>query len=240
MKADESKKRLLEESIRLIEERGLEGLSFREMARRAGLSHQAPYHHFKSREGILAAIAHEGFARLDTRLAEAQARARGEDAQKLLRATIHAYMRFALESPVHYRIMFRPELVALPNYPDALAAARSAFGRLVMAVSACNPNVEKENRQLIEISNGLWSAAHGVSDLWLDGPLRYNTPDISIDALIDTASEMFSRAGAEAARALKKSAKDSRMPKPPRPAPRSARTDENRRRLSRADRDAPR
>jgi WHG domain-containing protein len=149
-------------------------------------------------------------------------------------------MRFALESPVHYRIMFRPELVALPNYPDALAAARSAFGRLVMAVSACNPNVEKENRQLIEIANGLWSAAHGVSDLWLDGPLRYNTPDISIAALIDTASEMFSRAGAEAARALKKSAKDSRMAKPPRPAPRNARTDENRRRLSRADRDAPR
>jgi AcrR family transcriptional regulator len=210
------------------------------MSRRAGLSHQAPYHHFANREAILAAIVHEGFTRLDARLVEAQHRDRRKDAQQLLRDTIRAYMLFALDNPVHYRIMFRPELVALPNFPDALAAAQSSFQRLVTAVSACNPDVAKTDPQLIEVANALWSAAHGISDLWLDGPLRHNTPGMSIASLIDAASEMFSHAGAETARALKKSAKDSRTTKPPRRGRHSARAVESRRREPRSDRDAPR
>ena len=73
MKAAEAKKLLLEESVRLIAEEGLGGLSFREMARRAGMSHQAPYHHFANREGILAAIALEGFTALDAALVAVRA-----------------------------------------------------------------------------------------------------------------------------------------------------------------------
>jgi len=230
MKAADAKKRLLAESIRLIEERGLEGLSFREMARRAGLSHQAPYHHFKNREGILAAIAQDGFVRLNARLAEAQEHDRRKGAQQFLRDTLRAYMLFALDSPVHYRIMFRPELVRLPNFPEAQTAARSSFQHLIAAVSACRPNVDRTDQRLVEVANSLWAGCHGVADLWIDGPLRYNTPGMSILSLIDATAEMFSRAGAEALRALKKSAKDSRPPRPRHRGPHSARAAENPRR----------
>ncbi|HLI80657.1 MAG TPA: TetR/AcrR family transcriptional regulator [Candidatus Binataceae bacterium] len=240
MKTAEAKQRLMDESVRLIDEMGLAGLSFREMSRRAGLSHQAPYHHFANREAILAAIVHEGFTRLDARLVEAQRHDRRKGAQQLLRGTIRAYMLFALDNPVHYRIMFRPELVNLPEYPEALAQAKSSFQRLVTAVAACNPNVAETDQQLIEVANGLWAAAHGVATLWLDGPLRHNTPGMSIASLIDAASEMFSRAGAQTARTLKKSAKDSPRTKPRHPGRQSARAIENRRRESPADRDAPR
>src|SRR5271154_2357012 len=117
MRADESKKRLVEESVRLIDEQGLGGLSFREMARRAGVSHQTPYHHFVNREGILAAIALEGFTNLDAALVATRGAKRTKTPQKTLQAVLRAYVDFAMAHQVHFRVMFRPELVPLRRYP---------------------------------------------------------------------------------------------------------------------------
>jgi AcrR family transcriptional regulator len=199
-KAVEAKKRLLEESVRLIQEQGLAGLSFREMSRRAGVSHQLPYHHFSSREGILAAIALEGFTDLDDALVAAAARHARSVPQKVLREVVRAYVVFALKHPVHFRVMFRPELVLLQRHPDVLAKARASFGRLLDAVASCHSDVKRNDPQLLEIANALWAAAHGLATLWLDGPMRGNSPRLSLNALIDSATEMFSEAGASARR----------------------------------------
>ncbi|HVN28100.1 MAG TPA: TetR/AcrR family transcriptional regulator [Candidatus Binataceae bacterium] len=239
MKAADAKRLLLDESVRLIEEQGLAGLSFREMARRAGLSHQAPYHYFKNREGILAALALEGFSRLDERLVAAQKKPH-DNPQTALRDLMRAYMHFALDNPVHYRIMFRPELVELRRFPEAQAMARLTFQRLLDRVAACGSNASVTDQRIVELANGLWSGAHGVVTLWLDGPLKANTPGQSIASLVDATTELFSAAGAEAARSLKKSAKDSRSPGSSRRARHSAPASGNRRLASSDDRDAPR
>ncbi len=192
----EAKRRLLDESIRLIDEQGLGGLSFREMARRAGVSHQAPYHHFTNREGILAAIAREGFERLNTRLSEVFESDRKASAQRTLRDLLRAYMTFAIGNRVYYRVMFRPELVNLKRFPEARAAATRAFQHVVNAVAACHRGMTRSNPRQAEIANALWAAAHGVADLWLDGPMRRGSAGQSIGSLIDLASEMYSEAGA--------------------------------------------
>ncbi len=204
MKAAESKRRLVDESIRLIDEQGLGGLSFREMSRRAGVSHQTPYHHFANREGILAAIAHDGFTRLNARLLEVRASDRRKRPAEILRNVLRAYMIFAIENPVHYSIMFRPELVDFKRHPEAREQANQSFQRLVDTVTECHPGIAKNDKRLMEIANALWAAAHGVATIWLDGPLSVKSPDISIMSFIDMTSEMFSQAGAKAPRPAQK------------------------------------
>jgi AcrR family transcriptional regulator len=204
VKAIEAKKRLLLESVRLIEEQGLGGLSFREMARRAGVSHQLPYHHFSSREGILAAIALEGFTDLDEGLVAAAVLASNAAPQKILKEVVRAYVNFALKHPVHFRVMFRPELVPVERHPEVLAKARATFGRLLDAVASCHPEVKRNDPRLLEVANALWAAAHGLATLWLDGPMRGNSPRLSLAALVDSATEMFSEAGASTKRISQK------------------------------------
>jgi AcrR family transcriptional regulator len=194
MRAAEARKRLLDESVRMISEQGLADLSFREMARRAGVSHQAPYHHFTNREGILAAIAAEGFASLDARLVEAR---RGDRApREVLKRIVHAYMTFAVDNPVYFRVMFRPELVPLADYPDVRAPAEGGFQRLVDAVADCHPRTPRDDKRFVEVVNALWAGAHGVATLLLDGPVRLNSPELSFDSFMETAAKLFSDAGA--------------------------------------------
>lgn len=204
MKAAEAKRRLVDESVRLIDEQGLGGLSFREMSRRAGVSHQTPYHHFANREGILAAIAHDGFTRLNARLGKVRETDRRKRPAEILRNVIRAYMIFAVENPVHYGVMFRPELVDLKRHPETREQVNQSFQRLVDSVVACHPSIAHNEKRLMEIANALWAAAHGVATIWLDGPLRVKSPDISIMSFIDMTSEMFSQAGAKATRAGQK------------------------------------
>jgi AcrR family transcriptional regulator len=195
-KGDEARKRLLEESVKLIGEQGLAGLSFREMARRANVSHQAPYHHFTNREGILAAIVLEGFTRLDAKLVEARTRHRREEPARVLREVLAAYMTFALKNPVHFRVMFRPDIVAIRDYPEARVQAMLAFQRLVDSVADCHLDADRTNERFVEVVNSLWAGAHGVATLVLDGPVHVNSPSLSFNGFIDTAAALFGEAGA--------------------------------------------
>src|SRR5690349_3579164 len=86
---------LLKAAGRVLEKEGPAALSLRELARRAGVSHNAPYRHFADREALLAALAADGFRMLGEVLGVASSRHRGE-----------AYVRFALEHPQLFRLMF--------------------------------------------------------------------------------------------------------------------------------------
>src|SRR6266849_10299695 len=85
---------LLRAAGKTLERRGIGALSLREAARRAGVSHNAPYRHFPDRESLLAAIAAEGFAMLGERLKGQAGRKKAE-----------AYVRFAIENPQRFRLM---------------------------------------------------------------------------------------------------------------------------------------
>ena len=160
---------LLEASLALVEEAGIGALSLREVARKAGVSHSAPYHHFQDRGSLLAALAEEGFAQLAAEMAAARAAA--PDARARLEACGLAYVRFALTSPARFKLMFRPEL-AVPAEEGALARASSpALETLTGAI------IEAQRAGLAPPGDPMplvltcWSTVHGLASLWLDGPL---------------------------------------------------------------------
>lgn len=161
--------RVLEASIELIEDEGLAALSMREVARRAGVSHQAPYHHFEDKESIVAALVERGFVALAEKL---EAHAGGaRPARERLSKTGRAYVAFALDSPVHFRLMFRPELVDRSRFPAVEAAgahAHAVLERLVDELCAGRQVSTAKKAALVSLH---WSAVHGLATLMLDGAL---------------------------------------------------------------------
>jgi AcrR family transcriptional regulator len=167
-KPTDLREKVLEASLALIEEGGLDRLSMREVARKAGVSHQAPYHYFGDREAILAALAGEGFSKLGQSLVRAATQANAEPV-KAVEAMGRAYVEFALRNPAHFQAMFRADAVPLDRYPDARKREDEAFGRLVEGVGQAFTDQPPEVRQ--EIAVACWAMAHGLATLIQEGSL---------------------------------------------------------------------
>jgi AcrR family transcriptional regulator len=184
------KERVLTASLALIQEAGLSGLSMREVARRAGVSHQAPYHHFHDKESIVAALVERGFLALAERL-EATAAGKGGAAQRLSR-TGRAYVDFALENPVEFRLMFRPELVDPSRFPSVQATGARAYAVLTRLVDEQARRSPPEKRAALASLH--WSLVHGLATLLLDGALGRTlagkkTRDQHVDRVLGLLSE---------------------------------------------------
>ena len=157
---------LLRTSRELLDEAGPSALSMREVARRAGCTHQAPYHYFANREAILAALVCEGFDELADRLAVAHDGLGSADLHAVLVASGNAYVEFALRRPGVFRVMFRPDVCDPERFPEVVQAgqrARRELARLAKAVMGDGAQVEAEVL--------IWSGVHGLASLLLDGPL---------------------------------------------------------------------
>ena len=151
---------LLRAAVELIAEHGIHKLSLRECARRAGVSHAAPYRHFADKDALLLAIAREGFALLHQRGLTAVEGLR--DPRDRLDAYGVAYVRFAIEHPVHVRVMFT---MPIPAAHANTAVGEEAFDLLVeVASQVAGPDVDPR-----EAATAAWSLSHGLSMLILDG-----------------------------------------------------------------------
>jgi len=161
------RQKVLSASLALIEEGGLDRLSMREVARKAGVSHQAPYHYFADREAILAAIAGEGFAKLGRSLMRGAADA-GTPA-RAVEAMGRAYVEFAIRHPAYFQVMFRADAVPLDRYQEVRHQEDEAFGKLVEGVDQSFAEQPAETRRRIAIAS--WALVHGLSTLILEGSL---------------------------------------------------------------------
>ena len=162
--ATDLRQKVLQASLALIEEGGLDRLSMREVARKSGVSHQAPYYYFGDREAILAAIAGEGFSKLG----RAVDRARSDPA-KALEAIGRAYVGFALRHPAYFQAMFRADAVPLDRYPDVRKREDEAFGKLVEEIGKAFADQPSAVR--LTISVACWAMVHGLATLILEGTL---------------------------------------------------------------------
>ncbi|MFK8023071.1 MAG: TetR/AcrR family transcriptional regulator [Ilumatobacter sp.] len=125
----------------LVSERGPSGFSLREVARRAGVSHAAPAHHFGDTRGLLTSLATEGFERLATALGDAAER--GGDAADRLRRCGAAYVETALDSPGHFAVIFRDDLLDTDD-PALAEHGAVAFGHLIAAVEAVRDEINPD------------------------------------------------------------------------------------------------
>src|SRR5580765_4427810 len=126
---------LITASLTLIEAEGIGAVSLRRVAREAGVSPGAPYHHFADRSALLAAITVRGSALLEQSLREARQHA--PTAAAALGALIEAYVRFAAENPAYIHLMLRPELSHPENHPEVQAAGEGAIALLTEVVRDC-------------------------------------------------------------------------------------------------------
>lgn len=158
---------MLKAAVDFIAEHGPDGLSFRQVAAAAGVSHQAPYHHFTDRQGIFQAIALEGFTRFGAALRAAEQR-RDIDTSTAL---MEGYVEFALANPGHFRVMFRTDLTGIEWDADLSRVADLSFDVLVDHVrSVLGPRASIEDIRELVVT--MWSTAHGLATLLLDGPLE--------------------------------------------------------------------
>jgi AcrR family transcriptional regulator len=164
---------LLDEAVRVVEREGIGALSLHAVARKAGVSSGAPYHHFESREQLLAAIAIEGFAMLTAAMKrgadEVEIREKETEAEAQLRGLGNGYVRFALAHRGHFRIMFRPELKE--HFGAQQDVVEESFGMLTSAIARCQEEGLLPDGDLRPFVLVAWSAVHGASVLWIDGTL---------------------------------------------------------------------
>jgi len=158
---------LLAASLEAIREQGVAELSLRDVARRAGVSHAAPAHHFGDKAGLLTALATEGFERFAQAQRDARERG-GVDPIARFSWTGWAYVMFADQNREYFEIMFRPELLNAQD-PGYQAAAHAAHEVLLETLAPTLGNVDEE--QLLMQSTVAWALAHGIARLWLDGNL---------------------------------------------------------------------
>jgi AcrR family transcriptional regulator len=148
----------------LISESGTAGLSLRKVARQAGVSQAAPYHHFSSKDILLAEVARRGFDDLTQRLRDASTGAPIERVEQMGRA----YIGFALENPWLYLLMFGAELSPTEvDHPALKQSGGCAFSVLVDAVAHGQAEAVFAGTDPGPPSIAIWSAMHGLVSILL-------------------------------------------------------------------------
>ena len=163
---------LLASAVQLIAEAGPAGFTLREVARRAGVSHNAPYRHFQDRDALLAAVAAQGYLELNDAMLEASSR-QSDSLNRLKRAGL-AYVAFALRRPEHFTVMFEAAF-SKESHPEAAAASELAFSTLVSLVEGTQNTRQMTNGDPLQFALLAWTMVHGIAKLAITGRLPYRS-----------------------------------------------------------------
>jgi AcrR family transcriptional regulator len=176
---------LLEAALRLISEVGPTAFTLREVARRAGVSHNAPYRHFRDRDELMAAVSTQGYRELTRAMLDAVEQE--SDALARLKRAGLAYVKFALRRSEHFTVMFdaptsKPseKLCFSPSkmkikYPEAAEAAEQSFHTLLNLVAACQEDGVLRAGNPKELALLAWSTVHGIAKLAITGRLPFSS-----------------------------------------------------------------
>ncbi|MEO1551252.1 MAG: TetR/AcrR family transcriptional regulator [Pseudomonadota bacterium] len=159
---------LVEATLELVVEKGPEGFTLTEAARRAGVSPAAPYRHFKGKEDMIAEAARQGFEIFADLMEEAYKRGQ-PSAMAAFEATGRAYLAFAQKFPGHYITMFESG-VSIAGSSELKAASDRAFAVLTTAAHDLSAHLPPEKRPPASmVSQHIWALSHGVVELFARG-----------------------------------------------------------------------
>ena len=182
---------LIQVSVDVIDKKGIDALNLRELALRAGVSSGAPYHHFASRAELLAAIAQEGFERLEAAMLERRDLVQADSSARL-EALGTGYILFALAHRGHFRVMFRTD-PASSAVAGLSAAAERAFQLLCAAIDECQREGTAPRGDPRPLVVHAWSTVHGLATLLVDGGLAKlaMTPEQLVPVITHLTSQLF-------------------------------------------------
>jgi len=184
------KSALLDETARILLEEGEEALSLRRLAQNIGVSRTASYHYFKDKQGLLCAVAEEGFVRFNVAMSVVFTKDKTRSGQQMMRDYVSAYVQFAVSNPQYYDLMYGSTLWRSSSMTESLVS--SARGTL-------RANVENITRRKsqglvsssvdgVRFSQVSWGTMHGISRLLIDG---IYTDAARVQDICDTAADML-------------------------------------------------
>ena len=171
---------LLAEAAAIIAEGGAESVTMRALGQRLGVSRAAPYRHFPDKSALLVAVAATGFERLNRRLQSIEESAQRSSFERFRRMG-DEYVRFALENPAHYRLMYGKEALTRLDHPELREAANALFEELVSVFTAHQQSGWIKREDPRAQAYVAWSAVHGLASLLIDGQI---TATDDVDGLI--------------------------------------------------------
>ncbi len=171
---------LVDEAAAMISENGAASVTMRAIGSRLGVSRGAPYRHFADKTALLVAVAVEGFKRLNRRLDASSAAASPSGVERLRRMG-EQYVRFALEHPAHYRLMYGKEALERQDQPELRKAAGALLDHLVEVIRVHQQRGEIEGGDPRARAYVAWSAVHGLASLLIE---RQIAPKVDVDDLI--------------------------------------------------------
>jgi AcrR family transcriptional regulator len=182
---------LIKAALEILNAHGVQGLTLRGVAARAGVSHAAPAHHFPNIKSLVTALCTMGFVQLHQHIAQ-ECAAAPPDAPAQLRAANSGYLGFAISQPELFRMMFS---TPASDWTDPDLRAASMLARLQLA-DICSPASDAlglsdpADRQRLE--RLVWSSVHGHAHLLIEGRLTDQSPEQGND-IMDIASLLFAR-----------------------------------------------
>ncbi len=161
---------LLAEAAAMIAEGGAASVTMRAIGQRLGVSRAAPYRHFADKTALLAAVAADGFNRLKDRLQTIDGGGGGpRSGVERFRRMGEEYVRFAVENPAHYRLMYGKEALTRQDRPELREAAIALFEQLVGVIQAHQRSGVIKRQDPRAQAYVAWSAVHGLASLWIEG-----------------------------------------------------------------------
>jgi len=170
------RQKIIDESLAWIAQENIVSLSLRGIAKRIGVSHNAPYRHFPDKESLLVAIAEIGFTQLELALEKA-AKSSPNDHQQKLESIGVAYIQYAVSNQPYYRVMFSDRQLICEKYPELNRVSQAAFEVLLNTIKAGQEAKAFILQDSLQLTHICWSMTHGLSMLAIDNQLDISHED---------------------------------------------------------------
>mgnify|MGYP002700148731 CR=1 FL=1 len=160
---------LLAASVDIIRNKGIQGLSLRNLAEVVGVSRTAPYHHFKDKDALLAAVAEHGFIEMKSFFADVIENPEIPLVQKL-KQSLTDYVQFALKHPTQYELMFGRDMWQAQNHDEFQRIAKDCFRQYVRLFELFKEKgLLAESENPLRLAQIMWASMHGLAKLACDG-----------------------------------------------------------------------